>query len=91
MNLCILDGKVINEIDLKFIYNIREKSLGRNHISIAIIYIEIPNKQIINLQAYDEIAEFVYQNMNKGDYIMIEGKIRNGFIEIANINLNIIQ
>lgn len=82
MNLCILIGRVINEVDLKFIYKIKEKHLDKEHNSIVIIELESLNKQIIKLHAYDEMADFIYQSIKQGDIILIEGKIHNDFIEI---------
>ena len=35
VNLCFLSGKVINERDLKFIYDSRKKTLGKKYISIV--------------------------------------------------------
>lgn len=79
--LCILSGKIVNEINLKFIYSAKEKSLSKKHISIVEIEFEIERKQIIKLYAYDEMADFVYRNLKKDDYILIEGKIRDKFVE----------
>lgn len=87
MNLCILGGKVINEIDLKFIYNLQKKSLDKKHTAIIIIYLQLQDKQVIKLCAYDEIADYTYQNISEGDYIVVEGKIRNNFVEINKIYL----
>lgn len=82
MNLCVLSGKIVNEIDLKFVYNIKEKRLSKSHTSIVEIELEIAKEQIVKLHAYDEIADLVYKNLKKDDYILIEGKIRGKFIEV---------
>ena len=85
MNLCILSGKVINEIDLRFLYNPIKKSLEKRHISIIKIILELENKQIIELHAYNEIADFVYRNVQRHNYIIIQGKLRDNYIEIEEI------
>ena len=85
INLCFLSGKVINEIDLKFIYNSRKKTLGKKHISIVKIELELLDGQEIELHAYNELADYVFKNIHKNDFITIKGKVRNSFIEIEKI------
>lgn len=87
MNLCILSGKIINEIDLKFIYNSRYKKLERKHISIVEIELEMKNEQKIKLCAYDEIADCIYRSAQKSNSIIIEGKVRNNYIEINDFTI----
>ena len=86
MNLCFLIGKVINEIDLKFVYNLKKNGLDKKHISIVEIELKLTDEQIIYLKAYNEIADYIYQHIKKNDFIAIEGKIRDNFIEIENLN-----
>ena len=85
MNLCFLMGKVINEIDLKFVYNVKKKGLDKNHTSIVEIELKLKDEQIIYLKAYNEIADYIYQHIKKNDFITIEGKVRDNFIEIEKI------
>ena len=85
MNICFLSGKVANEIDLKFVYNTAKKNLPKKHISIVKIELDLLNKQIIELHAYDEVADYVFRNINENDFIIIKGKIRNNFIEVEEI------
>ena len=85
INLCFLKGKVINKKDLKFVYDKSKKSLSKNHICIIILELEIENKQVIYLKAYNEIAEFVYNNVNEGDNILVEGAIKDNIVEIEDI------
>ena len=85
MNLCFLMGEVINEIDLKFVYNVKKKGLDKNHISIVEIELELKDEQIIYLKAYNEIADYIYQHIRKNDFITIEGKIRGNYIEILKL------
>ena len=80
MNEVFLIGKVISDIEFKFIIN-------SNNISIAMFeIITIQDKQIIRVKAYNEIADYIYQHIKQNDCIAIEGKIRDGFIEIENLD-----
>ena len=82
INLCFLSGKVINEIDLKFIYNSGKKTLGKKNISTVKIELELLDGQEIELHAYNEVADYVFRNIHKNDFITIKGKVRNGYVEI---------
>ena len=85
INLCILNGKVINEVDLKFVYNTRKKSLDKKHNSIAKIELKLQDGQIVQLHAYNEIADYAFRNIQKGEYITVQGKVKNGYVEIKQI------
>ena len=85
INLCFLSGKVINEIDLKFVYNTKKKSLDKKHISIAEIELKLQDGQIVQLHAYNEMADYVFRNIHKGEHITIQCEIKNGYIEIKQI------
>ena len=76
MNICILLGEIVSEIEFQFIINSKNKS-------IAYFDLELLNKSIIKVRAYNEIADYIYSRLSKGDIIVIEGKVRtNEFIEI---------
>ena len=85
INLCFLSGKVINEIDLKFVYNTRKKSLDKKHISIAKIELKLQDGQIVKLHAYNETADYVFRNIQKGEYITVQGEVKKGYIETKQI------
>ena len=68
MNKVFLIGKIITEIEFEFIINSK-------NISIASFKIETLDKQIIQIKAYNEIADYVYRKFNKNDIITIEGKL----------------
>ena len=72
-------GKIISDIEFKFIIKSKNKS-------IAYFDIELLNKSIIQVKAYNEKADFVYRNLKIGQTIIIEGKIRiDGSVECENI------
>lgn len=75
MNLCILLGKIISEIEFKFIINSKSKS-------IAYFDVQLSNKSIVRIKAYNEMADYVYRKLKKGQNIIVKGKIRDdGTIE----------
>ena len=82
INLCFLSGKVINEIDLKFVYNSQKRSLDKKHTSIVKIELELQDGQVIQLHAYNEIADYVFRNVKKGDYIFVQGEVKSNYVEI---------
>ena len=85
MNLCFLSGKVKKKIDFKFIYNPKTKSLSKSHTSIVWIDLEIEKEQIVKLYAYDEIADRIYQNIDKDTIIYIGGRVSGEKVEILEI------
>ena len=85
MNLCFVIGKVVSDIEFKFIINSK-------HISVAIFELELSNKSIIKVKGYNEIADICYQNLAKGEIITIYGSLNNEMEIIINeIELNICQ
>lgn len=79
MNICFLMGKIISEINFKFMIQ------GKNK-SIAIFQIEVENKTIITVKGYDEIADYCYNQLQKDNYIIIMGILDyKGEIEITEI------
>ena len=70
MNICILIGKIISNIEFDFILN-------GNNISIAKFTIKINNKNDIIIKAYDEMADWCYQNLEKNDIVGIVGKLNS--------------
>lgn len=75
MNLCILFGKIISEIEFKFI-------IKGNNKSITYFYMELLNKSIVCIKAYDDMADLIYRKLRKKQNIIIKGEIRNnGMVE----------
>lgn len=80
MNNCFISGKIITEIEFKF-------AVKNKFYSIAEFKIELDNKSIIKIKAYDKNAEYCYQKLEKEMYINIYGKIDNkGDIKLLEIN-----
>ena len=82
MNICILIGKIIDEIEFKFIIKSKNKS-------IAYFNIELLNKSVIKVKAHNLVADFVYSNYRKNQIIAIEGEIReDGAVELLRVYEN---
>ena len=79
MNLIYIQGKVISEIDFKFIINSK-------NISIAIFKVELRNKSVVVVKAYNEMADYCYRKINEGREIIIEGRL-NTKLEIIVISI----
>ena len=71
MNLCFLYGKIISDIDFKFIMN------NKNKTSISVYKIQLNNKSIVTVKGYNEIADYCYRNLKIGDNIYIQGRLNN--------------
>ena len=80
MNNCFISGKIITEVEFKF-------AIKNKFYSIVEFKIELDNKSIIKIKAYDKNAEYCYQKLEKEMYINIYGKIDNkGDIKLLEIN-----
>ena len=77
-------GKIISDIDFKFIVN------NRKYNSIVIFQIELNNKSIITLKGYNEIADFCYRNLEKNNIIIavtfLNSKLEGIVEKIVNLN-----
>ena len=69
MNICFLYGKIISDIDFKFIMN------NKNKTSIIVYKIQLNNKSIVTVKGYNEIADWCYRNLMLENYCIIEGYI----------------
>ena len=67
MNICFFMGKIVSEINFKFIIN------DRQNISIAIFEVELNNKSKITVIGYNEMADFCYSRLKKNDNIAFQG------------------
>ena len=79
MNLCFIIGKIVSEIEFKFIINSK-------NISIAYFKIELLNKSIVQVKAYNELADYCYSKLQKYDVCAIQGYINSEMkIEVEKI------
>ena len=74
MNLCFLMGKINSEINFNFILNSK-------NISVASFELEINVDSKVEVKAYDEMADWCYQNLARKDIVLIQGEL-NSNLEI---------
>ena len=80
MNKVFLIGKIISDIEFKFIINSKNKA-------IACFEIETNDKQIVRIQAYNQLADFVYSKLNSNDKVFINGYIETNVVKAKCINI----
>ena len=83
MNLVYIQGKVVSKIDFKFI-------IYSKNISVAIFKVELRNKSVVKVKAYNEMADYCYRKLNEGREIIIEGRLNTKLEVICNKNIIII-
>ena len=78
MNEVFLTGKIISNVEFKFIINSK-------NISIAMFNIETDDKQVIKIKAYNEIADYCYSKLEMNKIVFIYGKISKNNIIVKEI------
>ena len=78
MNEVFLTGKIISNVEFKFIINSK-------NISIAMFNIELDDKQIIKVKAYNEIADYCYSKLKNTDRIFINGELSGIYVIVKDI------
>ena len=81
MNIVFVEGKIISDIEFNFIIN-------SENVSITTFEVELLNKSIVKIKAYNELADYCYSKLNKGDIIFVEGYLNSNMeIIIKNVTL----
>ena len=80
MNEVFLIGKIISDIEFKFIINSKNKA-------IACFEIKTADKQIVRVQAYNQLTDFAYSKLNKNDKVFINGYIEANVVKVKFINI----
>ena len=80
MNEVFLIGKIISNIDFKFIINSK-------NVSIVKFQIKTFDDQVINIFALNDIADLCYRMLYTNNIIVIRGKLREVIVEIKDIEL----
>ena len=81
MNLVFLNGKIISEIEFRFI--IESKRMAMIEILIEV------DKNIIKIKAYDEVADYIYSRFNIDDRISIYGSLKKKEVNVIEIEKEI--
>ena len=80
MNEVFLIGKIISDIEFKFIINSKNKA-------IACFEIETNDKQIVRVQTYNKTADFAYSKLNINDKVFINGYIEANMVKVKFLNI----
>lgn len=84
MNIVVISGEVITKVEFKFIYGRYGKT--NKHTSIARCMLKIDNESIVQICGYDNVADFMYRNLQIGDRIVCEGYLDSeGMISVLRI------
>ena len=80
MNEVFLIRKLISDIEFKFIINSKNKA-------IACFEIKTADKQIVRIQAYNQLADFAYSKLNINDKVFINGYIEANMVKVKFLNI----
>ena len=80
MNEVFLIGKIISDIEFKFIINSKNKA-------IACFEIKKADKQIVRIQAYNQLPDFAYSKLSKNNKVFINGYIEANVVKVKCINV----
>lgn len=78
MNEVFLTGKIISNVEFKFIINSK-------NISIAVFNIETDDKQVIKIKAYNELADYCYSKLETRQRVFIYGEISENDVIVKEI------
>lgn len=70
MNQVFILGKIISDIEFKFMIKNKNKA-------IAIFKVKLLDDTIVTVEAYNEKADYCYSKLNKNDAIYIQGYINS--------------
>ena len=91
MNIVIIYGEIMSNIDFRFIYD-RFKRNNTNketysHTSIAKCKMRLINGSIVNVYGYDNVADYMYRNWKEGINCCITGRLDSDeSVEIKEVN-----
>ena len=71
MNEIFLIGKIFTDIDFKFIVNLKKKK------SIVMFRLETIDANVINIVAYNKMADYIYSKIKKEDIVFIYGEFKH--------------
>lgn len=78
MNEVFLTGKIISNVEFKFIINSK-------NISIAMFNIETDDKQVIKIKSYNELADYCYSKLETRQRVFIYGEISENDVIVKEI------
>jgi len=78
MNEVFVIGKVVSRVEFDFLINSKK-------ISKASCYLKLNNKSIIEINGFNNVADYMYGCVKEKDDIFIYGKLINDKIYVKNI------
>ncbi len=78
MNDVFLTGKIISNVEFKFIINSK-------NISIAMFNIETDDKHVIKIKAYNGLADYCYSKLETRQRVFIYGEISENDVIVKEI------
>jgi len=87
INLCLIYGRIVSDINFNFFYNSRiNNSLVEFEIELNYKYStrKLKNERV-RIKAYDNIADKIYRKYRIEDYIEIIGRVTAKGIEVTQI------
>ena len=91
INICFLSGTIITEIKFEFFYNSR-KLLSKVNFKIetesGYKTSKKNEKEIIDIVAYNENADYVYSTLNIKDNVIIKGFLEKNKVVVDDIQLS---
>ena len=76
MNECFILGKIISEIDFNFVIN--DKNIAISQFKIKLI-----NNSKVNIKAFNNLADYCYQKLEKNKFVFIYGFLNSNLEIIA--------
>lgn len=76
MNLCMLKGVVVEQVEFKF-------TISKIHNAISIFKLQLPNNSVVTIKAFDEWADYCYSKLETGDTAVIYGMLNSKMEIIA--------
>ena len=80
MNEVFFMGKIITCIKFGFIINSK-------HFSKATFNFKLVDEQVIQINAYDKIADYIYSKLKQGDNVFIYGKLCKNVVNVIKIKI----
>ena len=71
MNICFFIGKIISDIDFKFIVN------DKSNTAVAIFKLKVDDNCILKIKGYNQLADLCYRNLSINNYIILQGELNS--------------
>ena len=71
MNICFFIGKIISDIDFKFIVG------NKNNASVARFKLKVNENWILTEKGYNELADLCYRKLSINNYIILQGELNS--------------